>query len=392
VKLARNPVDTPAMEHAVWTLALVLVLSAAGGRGYLRWRASRAVRGAEAGGDGHDALEALGRDFGTVVGVGIAVLGWLVARNLAASPSVLAGSWLAILLVVWWLYRGFSSDQLQLLEAYRGAAWNAPIHAALAALTLGPILGVPLCASLLAFAGLFAAEASGRIDLVAPLAALAVYPGLVVWGVWAGAVIRRHFRNPTPLPAAIRDRLHALLGAEAAESMVVLPVEGCAFYNAVALPSRREAKVWIADGLLAELSEDEAVATLLHEQCHVDQRDDLRRVGWTLALHALALWILWELGFTSGLISSTLLFAFVFVVASTLIGQRHELRADAAAARRGLAAPMGRALATLHRLNAVPSEAKNEGLMTHPLLARRLKALGVELAEADASPSGELAS
>jgi Zn-dependent protease with chaperone function len=368
------------MEHPAWTLALAAGAFALVGRVYLGWRASCALRAAEPGGDGHAALEALGRDLGTLVGVGIAVLGMLAVGSLeGARPSVLAGAWLAILGVVWWLYRGFASDQLRLLEAYRGAAWNAPIHLALAALTLGPMLGVPLGATALAWLGLAAAEGSGRGDLVAPFAALAVYPGFVVWGLWATRVIQRHFRNPAPIPAAIRDRLHALLGRAAADSMVVLPSEGRAFYNAVALPAQREAKVWISDALLHELSDDEAIATLLHEHCHVERRDDLRRAGWTLGLHGAALALLWGIGLTPGVVSSTLLFAIAFFVVSTVIGQRQELRADASAAQHGFAEAMGRALATLHRVNAVPSEARNEGWMTHPLLRKRLTALGVEL-------------
>jgi len=368
------------MEHPAWTLALVSGGFALMGRVYLGWRARRALRVAEPGGDCHAALEALGREFGAVIGVGIAVLGMLAVGSLEGTgPSALAGAWLAILGVSWWLYRGFASDQLRLLEAYRGAAWNAPIQLALAALTLGPILGVPLCAAALAWLGLVAAEGLGRGDLVAPFAALAVYPGFVVWGLWATAVIRRHFRNPNPLPGRIRDRLQALLGGVAAENIVVLPTEGRAFYNAVALPAQREAKVWISQALLHELSDDEAIATLLHEHSHVERRDDLRRAGWTLALHALALVVCWAIGLMPGLVSSTLLFAFAFFLASTAIGQLHELRADAAAAHHGFAEAMGRALATLHRVNAVPSEAKNEGWMTHPLLRKRLAALGVEL-------------
>lgn len=125
-----------------------------------------------------------------------------------------------------------------------------------------------------------------------PFAILAVWAAILLWRmfqigrsyVYLRGVKRRATVSPVPLPAIAR-RVDLLISGD-----IVSPMAVGFLRPAIVLP----------ESLLAELSEPERDHVLLHESAHLAKYDDwsnlaMRLMGGLLALHPVAIWILWRI-------------------------------------------------------------------------------------------------
>jgi uncharacterized protein (TIGR03435 family) len=125
-----------------------------------------------------------------------------------------------------------------------------------------------------------------------PIAILAVWAAILLWRL--GQIVRSYFYlrgvkrrstvSPIPLPAIPR-RADLLISPD-----IVSPMAVGFLRPAIVLP----------DSLLEELSEPEREHVLLHESAHLAKYDDwsnlaMRVLAGALALHPVAIWILWRI-------------------------------------------------------------------------------------------------
>jgi len=347
----------------------------------LPWYASRVIERARRNDTpGHPPIE-LARAFGVVIGL-IGAGGWIVFNETLDRDSGMAEALacLGTFASFWWCYRVVVRQSRRALRELRGPEWDNRFNAGFAVLLQGAIFSVPIAAaglSLLLYwvVGLFGAT-PGRI-----MGALCIYPGLVIAALHHRRFARRFLGAPAPLPREVADRVESALGPSSSRRMAALSTEGAPFYNALTVSGVPGASIWISSSCLQSMSADEAAAVLVHEFSHLEKRDDRRRMLTTIAIHssllaASAIWL------SPGLALSCLFFVIALLVAIGPLGQRQERRADAKAASVGLGAAMGRALVILYRLNAIPRKMDSEKLGTHPLLEKRLAALGIDAPEA----------
>jgi len=125
-----------------------------------------------------------------------------------------------------------------------------------------------------------------------PLAVLAIWAAIFLWRTfqivrsyfYLRGIKRRSSVSPVPLPAIPR-RATLLISPD-----IVSPMAVGFLRPAVVLP----------ESLLGELSEPERNHVLLHESAHLARNDDwanlaMRILGGVLALHPVAIWILWRI-------------------------------------------------------------------------------------------------
>lgn len=367
-----------------WVAALVLVsglVATAASWAFFAGFAPRCARRAIAAGTPGHALHAYSMAGGVVFGMaGMLIFGLAFQATDPSEPSLRTLAFLGGWLTVWSVYRGYSAGLRRILRATHGPDWDHPGQFQLAALMMGPLLGGPIGAALLALPFHAWADASGT-PFPGWIAAGFIYPGLVLSGFYFRAVAGRMLSEPRPLPDEIAERLEAAIGSAPTQQTAVFGTGGGAFYNALAIQGIPGAQMWISEPLVDLLTPEEAAAVLVHEWDHVEQRDDRRRIWTTMALHGVFLAAV-SVPWTVDLYTSSAAFVLAFLLASTFFGQRIELRADARAKAAGLGEAMGSALVKLYRVNQIPRSTSADSLATHPMLAARLEALGLEVPEA----------
>lgn len=144
-------------------------------------------------------------------------------------------------------------------------------------------------------------------------------------------------------------------------------------WNAFATGGWRTSRILVSDDIPRLLGQDELTAVLLHEIGHTR----LRHVAWRKATLLASI-----LGAPAALAAvgcarpgAMFLAAMLVLVGAAALYRRQEFEADAFARDRGEARALGRALIAMERAHMLPADRAHA--TTHPLLRRRLEALGV---------------
>jgi heat shock protein HtpX len=175
-----------------------------------------------------------------------------------------------------------------------------------------------------------------------------------------------------------------------------LPMRGGRWVNALAVPHRRHPGVVFSEPLLELLDPAEVRAVYAHEVAHLEQYDAsfLLRVGavaWALAVLALAVvpGAEWLLGSSSWL---PLGWCLLVLLVMSFIRSRHRGRESEGDARAlelcGDAEALVTSLTKLHEAGRIPRRlsGKDEARITHPSLARRIRAIRNAASEAEVEP------
>lgn len=191
-----------------------------------------------------------------------------------------------------------------------------------------------------------------------------------------------------------------LARAECREPRILrLDTRGGFMVNAFALPAFRRPAVLFSSDLLEALTAGETTAIFAHEVGHLeyfDRRRLLKRnlVIWTLfaALLAATVWLGAESALFSTLTWVWLLAILVLLVALTAGSQRREHDSDVRAVElTGDPEALVSGLTKIHNLMRMPRRWResSEGRLSHPSLARRIRAIRESAGVADADAAAE---
>jgi Zn-dependent protease with chaperone function len=322
-------------------------------------------------------LHGLERRIGQLLGLSLGVGCILLLRSAErGNQAGLAPAWGLTLAALCVIYFGGIWMSLRVQASQPTNIWQ-PRARMRFVVAMSATTWLPLVWGALGFGLTWVIESGAGMSVSPALNGLWVPLGIV--HAYTGYRVIERIGSSQPLPESIQSLYARMSGSTHPVLAHLLHSKDAGIHNAFATWRPGVGRIYITDRLVERLTDTETVAILLHEEGHLVKRHLAFRFGGAL---------LWQLGASSVLVAlgymNAVTAAGAYAVFSAYIrpplSQRGEREADAhAAARMESPRPLACALVKLHAAEQLMEKRdRARWAYTHPDLATRLSALGVE--------------